>query len=270
MSATYLVRIDDICPTMNWSIWPAIETILVRNGVKPLLAVIPDNHDHFLNSCAAEKDFWNQVRTWRNRGWSIGLHGYQHRYVTRDSGIMGINRSSEFAGLPQGVQAEKLHAALAIFAREGVGPDAWIAPAHSFDFVTLELLRKNGLRRISDGFFLYPNLDSRGMLWIPQQLWRFRVMPFGVWTVCLHINSWGSQELRRFALDIETYRSRISSFDEVVARYSHRRRDYRDILVQATYPPFLRTRLALRSWVRVANRSSTRDAARAAQTDLLS
>src|SRR5215471_9078010 len=100
MNATYLVRIDDVCPTMNWAVWPAIEAILVQNGVKPLLAVIPDNHDHLLNSCAAGKNFWNQVRSWRDRGWSIGLHGYQHRYVTRDSGIMGINRSSEFAGLP--------------------------------------------------------------------------------------------------------------------------------------------------------------------------
>jgi hypothetical protein len=112
----------------------------------------------------------------------------------------------------------------------------------------LELLRKNGLRRISDGFFLYPNLDSRGMLWIPQQLWRFRAMPFGVWTVCLHINRWGPAELRRFAEDIHTYRLGITSFVDVIGRYGQRRRDWKDKAIEATYTPLLHCRLGLHAW----------------------
>jgi predicted deacetylase len=256
MNATYLVRIDDICPTMNWSIWAAVEAILVQYGIKPVLAVVPDNQDPCLKSGAAEKDFWTEVRTWRDRGWTIGLHGYQHRYVTGDPGIMGINKSSEFAGLPQCVQADKIRSALGIFERERIWPDVWIAPGHSFDLITLELLRKNGLRRISDGFFLYPNVDSRGMLWIPQQLWRFREMPLGLWTVCLHINSWGLGHVQRFASDIERYRARITSFEKVVTHYRLRRRDYRDKIVQRVYPRFLHTRLLLHSWLAGRNRTT--------------
>jgi len=153
MTAKYLVRIDDVCPTMNWHVWRGVETVLLRWGIKPLLAVVPDNQDDFLKSCSPERTFWEQVRVWRNWGWTIGLHGYQHRYVTRDPGIIGINNSSEFAGLAAEVQAAKLQMAFEIFRREGIRPDVWIAPAHSFDRTTLKLLKEMGLRRISDGYF---------------------------------------------------------------------------------------------------------------------
>ena len=48
MSAKYLVRFDDICPTMNWSVWEAVEEVLVEADIKPILAVIPDNQDDHL------------------------------------------------------------------------------------------------------------------------------------------------------------------------------------------------------------------------------
>jgi peptidoglycan/xylan/chitin deacetylase (PgdA/CDA1 family) len=249
MTANYPVRIDDLCPTMNWDVWQGVEAILLRWGIKPLLAVIPDNQDDFLKRCSPEKTFWEQVRVWRNRGWTIGLHGYQHRYVTQDPGIIGINNSSEFAGLPTEVQAAKLQMAFEIFRREGIRPDVWIAPAHSFDRTTLELLKGMGLRRISDGFFLFPNLDSAGMLWIPQQFWRFRPMPLGVWSVCLHINGWRSRDVLRFQQDVERYRGKIISFEDVVTNYGYRRLDWKDKLFEVAYPQFLRMRLMLRgSW----------------------
>ena len=43
-------------------------------------------------------DFWARVRGWQARGWAIGLHGYQHRYVTHDGGLVPLNQRSEFAG----------------------------------------------------------------------------------------------------------------------------------------------------------------------------
>src|SRR6266404_6631438 len=70
---------------------------------------------------------------------------------------------------------------LRYFAVRASGPKCGIAPAHSFDRTTVDLLRGVRPRRISDRFFLFPNLGSPGMFWIPQQLWRFRPMPFGVW-----------------------------------------------------------------------------------------
>src|ERR1700676_5179596 len=77
MSVKFLLRFDDICPTMDWKIWNEVETILVEEGIKPILAVIPDNQDETLHDAEPNRHFWDRVRSWQTRGWTIGLHGYQ-------------------------------------------------------------------------------------------------------------------------------------------------------------------------------------------------
>jgi predicted deacetylase len=148
---------------MNWSVWRQVEEILIRFEVKPILAVIPDNQDEKLRICGPNKAFWDEVRGWQARGWTIGLHGYQHLYETRNAGLIGINKFSEFSGLTYAEQLSKLRKALEIFERERVVPDIWVAPAHSFDRTTLRALCDLGIRRVSDGFSLYPHLDSSGV-----------------------------------------------------------------------------------------------------------
>jgi peptidoglycan/xylan/chitin deacetylase (PgdA/CDA1 family) len=197
------MRFDDVCPTMNWSVWERIEPLLHGNGIKPILAVVPDNRDPKLVVAAPRADFWDKVRAWQAEGWCIALHGYQHRYETREGGLMGINEYSEFAGLPEDVQREKLARALAIFAEQGVRADAWVAPAHSFDAVTVSLLLELGVETISDGFYYRP-VRHLGAIWIPQQFWHFRPMPGGLWTVCLHCNGYGEAEIA--GLDCELWR----------------------------------------------------------------
>jgi hypothetical protein len=48
MSARYILRFDDICPTLNWDLWAGVEEVLLRTRIRPLLAVIPDNRDESL------------------------------------------------------------------------------------------------------------------------------------------------------------------------------------------------------------------------------
>src|SRR5437868_6217961 len=93
----YLLRFDDICPTMNWKVWSEIEASLVERSLKPILAVVPDNQDPALKVDRALDNFWERVRRWQARGWTIALHGYQHRYVTQHSGIVTVKKKSEFA-----------------------------------------------------------------------------------------------------------------------------------------------------------------------------
>src|SRR5712692_9292010 len=107
MSAKYLVRFDDICPTINWSVWQAVEDVLVEADIKPILAVIPDNQDDHLKIDPPNEAFWDRVRVWRDRGWTIAMHGYQHRYVAAEPGIVGLFKYSEFAGVPAKEQAVK-------------------------------------------------------------------------------------------------------------------------------------------------------------------
>lgn len=206
----YLLRFDDLCPTMNWRIWDQVEQILLREQLSPILAVIPDNRDPTLMLEPAAGYFWERVRVWQERGWSIALHGYQHRYITESSGVIGLNRRSEFAGLPEAQQRDKLSAALSIFAQQKIRPDLWVAPGHSFDVTTLALLRQQGIEVLCDGFSWRPYREF-GMTWIPQQLWRFRPLPCGVWTVCLHHNRWTGTDLDLFAKEVSRYRRKMSS-----------------------------------------------------------
>ena len=78
-----LLRFDDICPTMNWGTWDAGRGPDGPLGLRPILAVVPDNRDPKLVAGPPRADFWERVRGWQARGWTIALHGYQHLYVTR-------------------------------------------------------------------------------------------------------------------------------------------------------------------------------------------
>lgn len=204
MNARYLVRFDDICPTMNWRIWDRVEPVLRRHNVKPIVAVVPDNRDPQLVAGPPRAGFWDIVRDWQQAGWAIALHGHQHRYTQRNAGLLGINDFSEFAGVPEEMQRRKLDAALAVFTEQGLRADAWVAPAHSFDEVTVKLLLEAGIPIVSDGFYTRP-VRHLGAIWIPQQLWRFHSMPFGLWTVCYHPNNFSEAGLARFEADIERH-----------------------------------------------------------------
>ena len=245
MPVKYIIRFDDICPTMNWDIWEEIERILVQHQICPILAVVPDNKDKDLIVRKADSGFWEKVRLWQARGWTIGVHGYQHLYVSDQSGLVPINNRSEFAGLSDDEQESKLRKALATFRRERIAPDIWVAPGHSFDATTLAVLKKLGLCLVSDGFYLSPNTDSLGITHIPQQLWRFRAIPFGLWTVCYHHNGWRKRDVERFASDIQRYEKRITSLPRVLTDYQTRNRNCLDRLLSGVYLSVIKIRSSM-------------------------
>ncbi len=214
MKAKYLVRFDDFCPTMNWPVWNQLEMILEKHDIKPIIAIVPDNRDQKLAVGPPMLDFWARVRAWQAAGWFIAMHGYQHQYLTSDAGIMRINKFSEFSGLSYQEQRNKLAKGVAVFKEHGVRIDGWIAPAHSFDANTVKALLDLNINIISDGFYWRP-VSKLGALWIPQQLWRFRKMSYGLWTVCLHHNEYSALSIKKFAQDIEDYAPAIISVDQV-------------------------------------------------------
>jgi predicted deacetylase len=227
----YLVRFDDICPTMDWRVWDRIERILVAQQIKPLLAVVPDNQDPHLVVGPPLPDFWRRVHDWQGRGWAIALHGFQHRYVNENAGMLKITRRSEFAGLSRDEQEFKLRAGVKKFTEQGIVAKAWIAPSHSFDRVTVELLPQVGLRVISDGLSVLPFASKNGVTWVPQQMWeRFQPRARGVWTVCCHHNNWNEARLEHFCQQVIDFRQNITTLDEVVSRWPARVPDVRDRL----------------------------------------
>jgi len=228
--AHYLLRFDDVCPTMNWTNWGAIEAALLRLNIQPIMAVVPDNRDPQLVVEKARDDFWDRVRFWQSQGWTIAIHGFEHKYTRNDAGLVPLNNRSEFAGLPGPEQESKLRQGLSVFHREGVSPTVWVAPSHSFDQCTLSVLRGLNINMISDGFLFDPFCDSNGMIWIPQQLWNLRTVRGGVWTVCYHSNSWSPQQVESEIDTFSAYRDQIVSVKTVLATRVRRHRSLADWL----------------------------------------
>jgi predicted deacetylase len=245
MSAKFLLRFDDMCPTMNWKVWQKLEDIMLEEEIRPILSVIPDNQDRNLFESEPNQHFWDRVRGWQARGWTIGLHGYQHLYVSKNPGIIGLKNYSEFAGLPMKEQRTKLVLGLEIFAREGVRPEVWVAPAHSFDQNTIKALISLGIRTISDGLSIYPHCDSQGVVWVPQQLWRFRAVPFGVWTVCIHSKDDLYLDSAHFRQRVRAYKHSITNFSAVVADYERRRLSWADGIFGGLWHLAIRAKVAL-------------------------
>ena len=215
IGAEYIVRFDDICSTMRWKSWDKIEKLIITLDIKPIVAVVPDNKDEFLVVSEKNNEFWSRVRLWKKLGWSIGIHGYQHRYRTKSSGLMKLNAYSEFSGLDYEKQSDYLKKSIEIFEKNGVTPDLWVAPAHSFDRVTLKALFDLGIEKLSDGFFFRP-VKSMEITWIPQQLWKFRDFGFGIWTVCFHINNLSENQINNLCDDLKRYKENITSVDELL------------------------------------------------------
>jgi len=194
----YLIRLDDAHERHHPARWTAVEALLDKYEIRPIVAVIPDNRDEsIVHVSQPDPDFWRKVKTWQAKGWTIGIHGLHHdlRDVAGAS-LLPMSRLAEFTGLSEDVQGAMIERALEIFEAHEIAPDVFVAPAHGFDRRTLAALRRS--RRpliLSDGFGFRP-VVRRGLAVLPQQLWRGRALPFGTWTICLHPSNMGEQDLQ--------------------------------------------------------------------------
>ncbi len=128
----------------------------------------------------------------------LALHGYDHRYITKGSGLVPLNNKSEFVGLTLEEQKEKIRKGWSIFQKEGISSDIWVAPSHTFDENTLKSLKEEtSISIVSDGIATKP-FNKLGFFWLPQQLWRFKkVYLDGVYTICYHPNSMKIEDIHR-------------------------------------------------------------------------
>lgn len=214
----YLLRFDDICPTMKWDIWNRVESLMYKYDIKPIIGVIPANEDPTLKIESARVDYWDKLREWQAHGWIIALHGYRHRYENNNHGIIKVNDYSEFAGVPFKEQMDRLSKGLSVLQSEGLTCNTWIAPAHSFDRNTLRCLKEIGIEYVSDG---YSNdiFSSFGLKWIPCQLYKFGHKSQGVWTVCKHPSMWTVEEYEAFEKEIDEWHDHISKFEDVISGF---------------------------------------------------
>jgi len=221
MRAKYMLRIDDLTPTLDLARWQPIAAILDEFELHPMLAVVPQNRDPELMLAEPWPQFWQQMRGLQSAGAAIALHGFQHMCASQRPGLLRLNRSSEFAGVDEATQREWIEQGIALLRSEGLEPRVWVAPRHGFDRTTLRILREQGIGIVSDGFARRP-FGRYGMQWIPQQLWAGEEKGSGLWTMCLHpmtMNLKSIDDLRRF---VAAHREDFCSLDQTLAAWSFR------------------------------------------------
>ena len=226
----YIIRLDDASPTMNRRRWSHVFKVLDRYNIKPIVAVIPNNRDKKMMIDEHDEHFWDSVRAWQDSGYAIALHGYTHIYTSKSRGIVPMNTQSEFAGVDIDIQREKIQKGCAIFKKENIKFNIWVAPAHSFDNNTLKVLKEETpIDIVSDGVSFYP-YNEKNFFWIPQQTWRFKDKKSGIWTICMHPNTMSELKFKEFEDFIEKNSDKfINDINGLKEQYKYRKKSLMDI-----------------------------------------
>jgi len=186
----FIIRLDDAAQNMNIKNWKKMEFLLDKHNIKPIVGVIPNLKDsNLLSQYTKIDDFWDIVKIWNDKEWNIAMHGYDHVYITKSRGINPVNSRSEFAGVDLDVQRQKFILASEIFKKNGISPNVFFAPSHTFDLNTLLAIKETTkISIISDTIANKPYIYS-GLRFIPQQYSFVRKSCFRFTTFCYHPNT---------------------------------------------------------------------------------
>lgn len=212
----YLIRLDDVCDTMNWEKWLRMEALLDKYHVKPLIAVIPNNEDEMQKIDPPKESFWQWVKNLEQKGWEIGLHGNNHVYKTTQGGINPIHKRSEFAGLPLEEQKEKIKKGFNKLKSKGFNPRIFVAPSHTFDLNTLKALKtESSIDIISDTLAFKP-YKAHSFIFIPQQLGSARpIFLSGIFTFCYHPNTMNDRAFDQLEGFLKKHNKMFGSFKDL-------------------------------------------------------
>lgn len=210
----YVIRLDDASDYNNLSNWNRMEKILNSYSIKPIVGVIPNNQDpSMVKAYKKNNDFWKKVKQWQNSGWIIAMHGYNHVYITDEGGINPIQKRSEFAGVSLKKQEDKIKNGIEIFKSNGIIPDAFFAPSHTFDENTLLALKKNSDIRIISDTIANDIYFENDFYFLPQQSGRVRKLPFKFVTFCYHPNTMRDNDFDELENFIKENRNKFNSLD---------------------------------------------------------
>ena len=215
-SPKYLLRLDDACHQMPIKKWEKFEAFFIKNGIKPIVGVVPENKDGALGK-DFDHNFWERVRNWENLGWNIAVHGLNHilKPIDETKTFFGFGKKSEFVGLTKNEQNKIIKRSLELFKANKVNPKIFMAPSHAFDKVTLESLKDvSSIKLITDGFSFRPFIKD-DFIFLPQQLWSVKKMPFGLFTICIHPTTMNEAEIELLFYKIKSISKNIISINDL-------------------------------------------------------
>ena len=215
-----LFRIDDVCDYLpNVDNVMQLIRILNRYNIKPLLGIVPNVEDKDIIDKNSNFKLEDLIPLIEKNKIDIALHGYNHKYITKNGGILDLNKRSEFAGLSYDQQKRKIADGLKIIKdRLNVEPKYFFAPAHSYDLNTLKVLKEFNLVNV-DGISLFP-FEHFGVFHIPQQRGyikeRFLWFKFGVFVNHFHPKTITEKVLNDVEKFCNENREYLANFDEIL------------------------------------------------------
>jgi len=233
----YILRLDDACEKWDKEKWVHMEMLLDQYGIKPLVGIIPHCEDQEMEKYGVDHEFWNRVNNWRDKGWTLAMHGYNHVYSTNCGGINPVNNRSEFAGLSVEEQKTKIKAGVGIFRVHGMDPQIFFAPSHTFDKNTLEALRQESNIRIISDTIAWDTYRQGEFIFVPQQSGKVRKLPFGTVTFCYHPNTMDEGDFKELDGFIQENRAWFVNFS---TKRTDRKYGMLDLILRKGY--FLRRR----------------------------
>ena len=217
-----LIRFDDICENMKWNYIEECEYLFDKLNIKPVLGVIPNNRDNELLKYPLKKNFWEIVRNWQSKGWTIAMHGNSHFYdsETNKKDYFSYGGKSEFFGHPLEEQMKRIKIGLEKFNSENIKIRTFFAPNHTYDKNTFQALKNLGLNEIIDGYGLMPYSEF-DIKFIPQLFYQNIILPFGIQSTQIHLNYWDNKDFEIFKKFIIKNKEKIITYDQAITKISN-------------------------------------------------
>ena len=212
----YILRLDDASDYMDTEKWEHVSILLDELTIKPIFGIIPQNRDEALTSRYDQNPhFWEWVYQRLAKGWVPAMHGYEHRYVSKDGGIHPVNNSSEFAGLPYEEQCRKIATGYAVLKAHGIETEIFFAPAHTFDENTLRAIKNTTPIRVISDTVAYDTYKWGDFWFIPQQSGKVRRLPVPVVTFCYHPNRMDNVDFENLKKFCKKFRSSFITYKHI-------------------------------------------------------
>ena len=218
-----VIRFDDICENMKWNFMEKCENLFDELNIKPILGVIPNNKDKELLKYKKKHNFWDIVRKWQRKGWTIAMHGYTHVYDTNTNkkDYFNYGGRSEFFGHSLKEQINRINLGLKKFNAENIAIRVFFAPNHTYDQNTFKALKNCGISEVIDGYGLTP-YRYLNINFIPQLFYKNIILPYGIQSTQIHLNYWGEEDFKIFKRFIIKNKNKIITYDQVIKKVSNK------------------------------------------------
>ena len=104
-----------------------------------------------------------------------------------------------------------------IFDKNKIKVRSFFAPNHTYDRNTFRALKTVGVRQVIDGYGFFP-YNKYGISFIPQLFYKNKILPFGIQSTQIHLNSWNEQDFEVFKNFIEINLKKIIDYDYALSR----------------------------------------------------